>query len=61
VFASKTPASCFLSRPARNEWGESWREGYSLRTNLLSPALSSFFEEDREKKGGEENSMDTWK
>jgi hypothetical protein len=38
------------SLPTRNEWGESWREGYLNKTYLLSPALSSFLrQEEREK------------
>ena len=38
------------SLPARNEWGESWREGNLNKTRLLSPALSSFLrQEEREK------------
>ena len=37
------------SLPTRNEWGESWREGYLNKTRLLSPALSSFLrQEERE-------------
>jgi len=52
------PASCvgmknsegvFPSLPARNERGESRREGKLTKNCLLSPALSSFFEEEREK------------
>jgi hypothetical protein len=38
------------SLPARNEWGESWREGNLNKTGLLSPALSSLLrQEEREK------------
>src|SRR5438876_12240896 len=39
----------FPSLPARNERGESWREGKLTKNGLLSPALSSFFGEEREK------------
>src|ERR1022692_2380111 len=39
------------SLPARNEWGESRREGWSQKRFLLSPALSSFLrQEEREVK-----------
>ncbi|MBM3838692.1 MAG: Gfo/Idh/MocA family oxidoreductase [Verrucomicrobia bacterium] len=45
----KKNAPVFLSLPARNEWGESRKEGHSQPNALLSPALSSFFEEERGK------------
>jgi hypothetical protein len=34
------------SLPARNEWGESRREGNLNKTHLLSPALSSFLRQE---------------
>jgi hypothetical protein len=33
----------FPSLPARNEWGESWREGKLMKNGLLSPTLSPPF------------------
>jgi len=40
---------CFLSLPARHQWGESRREGLPNKS-LLSPALSSLLRrEEREK------------
>jgi len=50
--ARKTPAAFCLSLPARNEQGESRREGGIDKKRLLSPALSSFCEEERERKCG---------
>ena len=44
----KNAEGIFPSLPARNEWGESWREGKLRKNSLLSPALSSFFGEERE-------------
>jgi len=32
----------FPSLPARNEWGESWREGKQMKNGPPLPALSSF-------------------
>ncbi|PYT46109.1 MAG: hypothetical protein DMG45_00370 [Acidobacteria bacterium] len=49
VFALKTAEGVFPSLPARNERGESWREGKLTKNGLLSPALYSFFGEEREK------------
>src|SRR5205823_1899261 len=43
VFAMKNAEGVFPSLPARNERGESWREGKLMKNGLLSPALSSFF------------------
>src|SRR2546430_9325448 len=43
----KKAEGVFPSLPARNERGESWREG--KQNGLLAPALSSFFGEEREK------------
>src|SRR5216117_1260550 len=40
----------FPSLPARNERGESWREGKLMKNGLLSPALSSFGEGEGEGK-----------
>jgi len=40
--ARKTPAAFCLSLLAKNERGESWREGKFDKMCLLSPALSSF-------------------
>ena len=52
VFGMKNAEGVFPSLPARNERGESWREGKVTINGLLSPALSSFFEEEREKGSG---------
>src|SRR5437016_8622253 len=41
VFAMKNAEGVFPSLPARNERGESWREGKLMKNGLLSPALSS--------------------
>src|SRR2546430_16234841 len=49
VFGMKNAEGVFPSLPARNERGESWREGKLMKNGLLSPALSSFFGEEREK------------
>jgi len=49
VFGMKNAEGFFPSLPARNERGESWREGKLTKNGLLSPALSSFFGEEREK------------
>src|SRR5439155_24486224 len=38
----KNAEGLFPSLPARNERGESWREGRLTKNSLLSPALSSF-------------------
>src|SRR5947208_15955160 len=38
----KNAEGVFLSLPARNERGESWREGKLIKNGLLSPTLSSF-------------------
>src|SRR5881392_2520334 len=45
----KNAEGVFPSLPARNERGESWREGKLMKNGLLSPTLSSFFLEEREK------------
>ena len=45
----KNAEGVFPSLPARNERGESWREGKLIKNDLLSPTLSSFFGEEREK------------
>ena len=45
--ARKTPAAFCLSLLARNERGESWREGKFDKRCLLSPALLLLFEEER--------------
>jgi len=50
--ARKTPAACCLSLLARNERGESWREGKFDKKCLLSPALSSFL-----RRRGRENAV----
>ncbi len=47
--ARKTLAAFCLSLPARNEQGE-WERREIDKKRLLSPALSSFFEEERERK-----------
>ncbi len=52
VFGTQTPAAFCLSLPERNERGESRREGKLIKKRLLSPALSSFFQEERERKRG---------
>src|SRR5438067_2107679 len=39
----KNAEGVFPSLPARNERGESWREGKLIKNGLLSPTLSSFF------------------
>src|SRR5205809_1733002 len=49
VFSMKNAEGVFPSLPARNERGESWREGKLIKNDLLSPTLSSFFGEEREK------------
>jgi len=49
VFGLKNSEGVFPSLPARNERGESWREGKLTKNGPLSPALSSFFGEEREK------------
>ena len=41
-----------LSLPARNEWGESRREGQLIKNRLLSPTLSSFL-----RRRGRENAV----
>jgi hypothetical protein len=41
-----TAPSPFPSLPARNEWGESRREGNLNKTHLLSPALSCFLRQE---------------
>src|SRR5437667_10611188 len=46
----KNAEGVFPSLPARNERGESWREGKLMKNGLLSPTLSSFFGEEREKR-----------
>jgi len=45
----KNPERIFPSLPARDERGESWSEGELMKNGLLSPTLSSFFGEEREK------------
>ncbi|PYJ59460.1 MAG: hypothetical protein DME24_12745 [Verrucomicrobia bacterium] len=50
VFAMKNAEGVFPSLPARNERGESWREGKLMKNGLLSPALSSFGEGEGEGK-----------
>jgi len=50
VFGMKKAEDIFPSLPARNEWGESRREGKLMKNGLLSPRLSSFFREEREKR-----------
>ena len=49
MFGLKNSEGVFPSLPARNERGESWREGKLTKNGPLSPALSSFFGEEREK------------
>ena len=49
AFGMKNPERIFPSLPARDERGESWREGELMKNGLLSPTLSSFFGEEREK------------
>src|SRR5436309_7695319 len=49
VFGMKNAEGVFPSLPARNERGESWREGKLMKNGLLSPTLSSSFGEEREK------------
>ncbi len=49
MFGMKNAEGVFPSLPARNERGESRREGKLMKNGLLSPALSSFFGEEREK------------
>ena len=49
VFGMKNAEGVFPSLPLRNERGESWREGKLMKNGLLSPTLSSFFGEEREK------------
>jgi len=44
----KNAEGIFPSLPARNEWGESWREGKPMKNGLLSPPSPPFGEE-REK------------
>src|SRR5438552_11964278 len=46
----KNAEGVFPSLPLRNERGESWREGKLMKNGLLSPTLSSFFGEEREKR-----------
>jgi hypothetical protein len=41
----------FLSLPARNEWGESWREGNPKKKFLLSATLSSLLCREELEKG----------
>jgi len=48
VFGMKNADGVFPSLPARNEWGESWREGKLDGNGLLSPPSPPFGEE-REK------------
>src|SRR5438094_9195018 len=50
VFAMKNAEGVFPSLPARNERGESWREGKLMKNGLISPALSSFGEGEGEGK-----------
>src|SRR6266480_1022904 len=50
VLAMKGAEGAFPSLPARNERGESWREGKLTKNRLLSPALSSFGEGEGEGK-----------
>jgi len=45
----KNAEGVFPSLPLRNERGESWRQGKLIKNDLLSPTLSSFFGEEREK------------
>ena len=49
MFGLKNAEGVFPSLPARNERGDSWREGKLTKNGLLSKALSSFFGEEREK------------
>src|SRR5437667_12695601 len=50
VFGMKKAEGVLPSLPARNERGESWREGKLMKHGLFSPTLSSFFGEEREER-----------
>ncbi|HKI71428.1 MAG TPA: hypothetical protein VKA81_03560, partial [Verrucomicrobiae bacterium] len=49
VFGVKNAEGVIPSLPARNERGEMLERGETEANGLLSPALSSFFGEEREK------------
>src|SRR5687767_8676838 len=49
-FLASAEGGCFLSIPARHEWGESRREGHP-KEFLLSPTLSSLSASGREGAG----------